>query len=151
MKRSRVLTSEATARQSPVKGFKITPPGGGLEERRKSHKIFSLQEYWESEGKAKYSFSTFQLAEEWWLQVPDKASHQLPGPPGKVIFTPPAPSFAAYYYSAMLQSNKRLWHESQYKQANSPPTPLPRAQDRTYWCLIPKNVRIWVKWVYHLR
>ena len=35
IKRSRVLTSEATARQSPVKGFEITPPGGGLEERRK--------------------------------------------------------------------------------------------------------------------
>ena len=63
IKRSRVLTSEATARQSPVKGFEITPPGGGLEERRKSNKVFSLQE--ELEGKAKYSFSTFQLAEEW--------------------------------------------------------------------------------------
>ena len=25
-----MLTSEATARQSPVRGFDITPPGGGL-------------------------------------------------------------------------------------------------------------------------
>ena len=39
-KRSRVITSEATARQSPVKGLEITPPGGGLEERRKSNRIF---------------------------------------------------------------------------------------------------------------
>ena len=43
IKRSRVLTSEATARQSPVKGFEITTPGGGLEEKRKSFNFKNIE------------------------------------------------------------------------------------------------------------